>query len=265
MPDGGSPTASPSVVDGSPYPVRGTPTFERDVRTMFTHIARRYEMMNHVATLGQDLVWRPRALWDLDRFRTPGPVRRVLDIGCGTGELAHLAARHYPQARVVGADFTRAMVAQARTSRRPATLAPRLEYGRATVLALPFPTGTFDLAMSGFVVRNLPRLPDAFRELRRVLVPGGTLLTLEVAEPASPMVRRAFHAYFDSVVPFLGGLARSAGPYKYLPDSLRSLPSRDGMLEILRAAGFDPVRAVGQSGGIVTSYLAKVPGPARTG
>jgi demethylmenaquinone methyltransferase / 2-methoxy-6-polyprenyl-1,4-benzoquinol methylase len=259
----GSPVA-PIVVDGSPYPIRGSPTFERDVRTMFTHIAGRYELFNHIATLGQDFLWRPRALWDLDRFRTPGPVRRVLDIGCGTGELAHLAARHYPGAQVVGADFTRAMVAQARATRRPPALAPRLEYGRATVLALPFPSGTFDLGLSAFVVRNLPRLPDAFRELRRVIAPGGTLLTLEVAEPDSPRVRRAFHAYFDSVVPFLGTLAHSAGPYKYLPDSLRSLPSRPAMVELLTSAGFDPVRTATQSSGIVTTYLARVPGAART-
>lgn len=232
---------------------------------MFTHIAGRYELFNHVATLGQDFVWRPRALWELDRFRTPGPVRRILDIGCGTGELAHLAARHYPGASVVGADFTRAMVAQARATRRPANLAPRLDYGRATVLSLPFPDATFDLGMSAFVVRNLPKLPDAFRELRRVLVPGGTLMTLEVAEPPSAMVRRVFHAYFDTVVPFLGGLAHSAGPYRYLPDSLRSLPSREGMMELLRSAGFDPVQAVTQSGGIVTTYLAQVPAPARSG
>ena len=262
MPDGAVSPEAPRVADGSPYPVRGSPTFERDVRTMFTHIAGRYELFNHVATLGQDFVWRPRALWDVDRFRTRGR-SAILDIGCGTGELAHLAARHYREASVVGADFTPAMVAQARSTRRPPGLAPRLDYGRATVLALPFPSGTFDLGLSAFVVRNLPRLPDAFRELRRVIVPGGTLMTLEVAEPDSPVVRRVFHAYFDAVVPFLGGLAHSAGPYRYLPDSLRSLPSRTGMVELLRSAGFDPVRAVTQSGGIVTMYLARV--PARTG
>ncbi len=259
MPDGAVSPEAPRVADGSPYPVRGSPTFERDVRTMFTHIAGRYELFNHVATLGQDFVWRPRALWDVDRFRTRG--RSGGSSTSAAGPASSPTSRRDITARRAWSAPTSPgpMVAQARSTRRPPGLAPRLDYGRATVLALPFPSGTFDLGLSAFVVRNLPRLPDAFRELRRVIVPGGTLMTLEVAEPDSPVVRRVFHAYFDAVVPFLGGLAHSAGPYRYLPDSLRSLPSRTGMVELLRSAGFDPVRAVTQSGGIVTTYLARVP------
>lgn len=249
--------------DGSPYPVRGAPGFERDVRAMFSYIAGGYELFNHIATLGQDVLWRPRALWELDRFRSGAPIRQILDIGCGTGELAELLARHYGASRVLGADFTRAMVLRAQATRRPAGLSERLQYGRATALRLPFRDAAFDVATSAFLVRNLPELGSAFRELRRVLVPGGTLLTLEVAEPPSPLVARLFHAYFDSVVPFLGVLAGSAGPYRYLPDSLRSLPNRQGVIDLLRQAGFDPVVARLQSAGIVTTYLARVPSPGR--
>jgi demethylmenaquinone methyltransferase/2-methoxy-6-polyprenyl-1,4-benzoquinol methylase len=136
---------------------------------------------------------------------------------------------------------------------------PRLRLARASALSLPFRSGAFDVAMSAFVVRNLPDLPRAFRELRRVLSPGGTLLTLEITEPASELVGRGFHAYFDTMVPFLGELAGSQGPYRYLPESLRHLPDRAGMLQRLRDAGFDPVRAVPQSLGIVTAYLSGAP------
>jgi demethylmenaquinone methyltransferase/2-methoxy-6-polyprenyl-1,4-benzoquinol methylase len=106
-------------------------------------------------------------------------------------------------------------------------------------------------------VRNLPRLDDAFRELRRVLVSGGTLLTLEITEPASPRVARWFHAYFDAFVPWLGTAVGRTGPYRYLPESLRHLPPRSEMLGRLASAGFGPVDAVPQSGGIVTTYLAE--------
>lgn len=230
---------------------------------MFTHIARRYDWFDHVASLGSDFVWRPRALWDLERFREGRPVGALLDVGCGTGDLTRLAARRFAPRRVVGVDFTRAMLERAQLERGAATT-----YAEASALALPFRSGVFDVAMSAFVVRNLPRLPDAFAELGRVLAPGGTLLTLEITEPTSPRVRELFHTYFDTVVPFLGGLVRSAGPYRYLPESLRHLPDRTGMIELLHSAGFSRVEARPQSMGIVTSYLAgrpEGPGPGRRG
>jgi demethylmenaquinone methyltransferase / 2-methoxy-6-polyprenyl-1,4-benzoquinol methylase len=255
MPADASP--GPRAADGSPLPDRSLPTFERDVRRMFTHIAHGYEWFDHVASLGNDLLWRPRALWDLDRFRAPGPVHRVLDIGCGTGELARLVARHYGASHVVAADFTRAMLENAvgSTSGRPE--APRIAFARATALKLPFATGSFDLVTNAFVARNLADLTVAFREIRRVLRPGGVFLTLEITEPASPMVNHLFHAFFDHVVPWLGGAVGSAGPYRYLPQSLRSLPDRDAFQALLGASGFPRRTARLQSGGIVTTFLAE--------
>jgi len=110
--------------------------------------------------------------------------------------------------------------------------------------------------MSAYVDRSLPNLERAFRELFRLLAPGGTLLTMEITEPENPWVRRGFHSYFDTAVPFLGALAGSEGPYRYLPESLRELPGRAAMIDLLRAAGFERVEAHPQSFGIVTGYLA---------
>lgn len=223
---------------------------------MFTHIAARYEWFDHVASLGQDYLWRPRALWDLDRFRR-GPLRRALDIGCGTGELARALGRRYPQLEVVATDFTRPMLERARADRGSRALGGRLAFAAATAARLPFPDGTFDLVSNAFVARNLRDLPGCFAEMRRVLRPGGVLLTLEITEPRSPAWRRLFHAYFDTVVPMLGRAAGSEGPYRYLPESLRSLPPRDDLAELLRRAGFSRVRASVQSGGIVTTFLGE--------
>lgn len=255
------------AADGSPYPDRARPTFEHDVRAMFTYIAPQYDWFNHLATLGQDFVWRPRAIWAVDRFRHGAPVHRALDVGCGTGDLSLLVTRHTHGAQAVGVDFTAAMVARATDRARRAGAAGAVRFGRATGLALPFRSGAFDLVMSAFVARNLRDLPTAFREFRRVLAPGGTLLTLETSEPPSPVVRSMFHAYFDHVVPWLGAAVKSAGPFRYLPESLRLLPSRDRMLELMRDAGFSRVAAVSQSRGIVTSFLGEAPmdAPARSG
>jgi demethylmenaquinone methyltransferase/2-methoxy-6-polyprenyl-1,4-benzoquinol methylase len=245
------------AADGSPYPDRTRPEFEREVRAMFTHIAERYDWFDHVASLGNDYLWRPRALWTLARFRESAPVRRILDVGCGTGDLTRLAARQFPGAAVVGIDFTAAMLARARARTGREGVGARVEYGRASALRLPFPDASFDVAMSAFVVRNLPTLSTALGEFRRVLRPGGTLLTLEITEPASPLFRSIFHAYFDRVVPTLGAAVRSAGPYRYLPESLRHLPARERLLALFRAHGFDRAEGYPQSMGIVTTYLAR--------
>ena len=250
-------TGGPTAADGSPLPDRSLPTFERDVRRMFTHIARGYEWFDHVASLGNDLLWRPRALWDLDRFRRAGSIARVLDIGCGTGELARLVARHYGSSRVVAADFTRAMLESAAAGSTGRPEGPRLDFARATALRLPFSDGAFDLVTNAFVARNLSDLPAAFREVRRVLRPGGVFLTLEITEPESATVNRLFHAYFDRVVPWLGGAVGSAGPYRYLPQSLRTLPGRDSFRSLLAQSGFPRVEAHPQSAGIVTTFLAE--------
>jgi len=254
-------TGGPSAPDGSPLPDRSLPSFERDVRRMFTHIARGYEWFDHVASLGNDLLWRPRALWDLDRFRRPGPLHRVLDLGCGTGELARLLARHYKATGVVGADFTRAMLDNATRVSAGRPERARLDFARATALQLPFADGAFDVVTNAFLARNLSDLSVAFREVRRVLRPGGVFLTLEITEPVSPMVGRLFHAYFDRVVPWLGGAVGSAGPYRYLPQSLRSLPDRAAFLTLLAQNGFPRMTSRLQSAGIVTTFLAEAGGP----
>ncbi|HXW67131.1 MAG TPA: ubiquinone/menaquinone biosynthesis methyltransferase [Thermoplasmata archaeon] len=243
--------------DGSPHPDPVDPSFERDVRRMFTHIAAGYQWFDHVASLGGDLLWRPRALWDLDRFRAPGRMERILDLGCGTGELTRLAARHFPGASVVGVDFTAAMlrVAVRLTPRAHRTRA--VAYGRGTAQRLPFGDASFDLVTNAFLVRNLVDLPAAFGEMRRVLRPGGVLLSLEITEPPSPMFGSIFHAYFDHVVPWLGAAVDSAGPYRYLPESLRRLPPRVELVAALGRAGFSRVAAREQSMGIVTAFLAE--------
>jgi len=252
------PNAGPRrAPDGSPYPDRSGPTFERDVRQMFGHIAERYDWFDHVASLGNDFLWRPRALGQLDRFRAPGPIRRALDVGCGTGDLARLVARRYPDSRVVGADFTAPMLANARRRGLRAAEGPRVALTRATALRLPFADGSFDLVTNAFVARNLSDLPRALAEMRRVLRPGGVLLTLEITEPTAPLFGALFHAYFDQVVPWMGAAVASEGPYRYLPESLRSLPSRSAFVGLLRAAGFGRTVARPQSFGIVTTYLAE--------
>ena len=228
---------------------------------MFTHIADRYDGFDHVASLGGDFVWRPRALWDLDRFRGGRPVRWVLDVGCGTGDLAVAIAHRFERARVVAVDFTPAMLRKVGRRHRGRRELERISLGRATGLALPFEDGAFDLVTSAFVLRNFVDLEAALRETHRILAPGGFALHLEITEPISPRIGQLFHAYFDRVVPWLGAAVKSEGPYRYLPDSLKTLPSRAEILDTMRRAGFSRLAACPQSFGIVTTFLGEATGP----
>ena len=249
-------TAVPRAADGSPRPLRDRPTFARAVRARFTHIPGQYTFFDHLATFGQDLVWRPRALWQADRTlrRPPG---RVLDLGCGPGDLTFLLAHLYPRARVEGFDFTGAMVRRGEGLRRHrGTDGGRIAFGVADVLAPPFRDATFDLVTSAFLIRNLPDLPRGLREMRRGLRPGGVCVALEITEPAPLWFRPLFHAYFDRVMPKMGALFGTEGPYRYLSDSLRHFPAREAVLRTLRQVGFDRAEADLQSAGSVTTFFA---------
>jgi demethylmenaquinone methyltransferase/2-methoxy-6-polyprenyl-1,4-benzoquinol methylase len=223
---------------------------------MFTSIADRYDAFNHIATFGQDLLWRPRAAWKLERSRSSA-VRDVLDFGCGTGAFARILGVRFPSARVVAVDFSGEMVRRARGPASVARRHPSRRFAIANVGRLPFADGSFDVASSAFVVRNLTDLEAVFRELRRVLRPGGTLLTLEVSEPSSAWVGKLFHAHFDRAVPMIGRAFDREGPYSYLPESLRSFPPVDRLLGILGRAGFPRTRAYPLSFGVVTAYLSE--------
>jgi demethylmenaquinone methyltransferase/2-methoxy-6-polyprenyl-1,4-benzoquinol methylase len=147
--------------------------------------------------------------------------------------------------------------------RRTPRDASRIAYGRGTAMRLPFADATFDIATNAFLARNLVDLDAALAEMRRVLRPGGVLLVLDITEPVSPAFGAVFHAYFDHVVPWLGAAVDSAGPYEYLPKSLRRLPPRPQFREALHRAGFSRTEARTQSLGIVTAFLAEA-GTARS-
>jgi demethylmenaquinone methyltransferase/2-methoxy-6-polyprenyl-1,4-benzoquinol methylase len=235
-------------------PVKGTPTFESDLQHMFTAISRRYSLFDHVSTFGADFVWRPRTLWDVDRWLGRAP-ERVLDIGCGPGDLTYLLATHYPSARIVGMDLTRAMVKVGEDLRDTRATGGRVDFGVADALRLPFPPATFDLVTSAFLLRNLKDLRGGFREMARVLRPAGVLMALDVTEPDSKWIGKFFHAYFDRVVPTLGAAFRNENAYRYLSDSLKVFPSRPRIVGLLRESGFVDARAVPQWFGVVTGFL----------
>ncbi len=195
----------------------------RAVEEMFDRIAPRYELVNRVMTLGLDAGWRRRAVRELHL----DPGARVVDLGCGTGDLCRGLGR--AGLRAVGVDVAAEMLARAHTS------APLV---RADALQLPIADASVDGAISGFALRNVVDIGACLGEAARVIRPGGRAVFLEVSEPPSPLVRRAHALYFRRIVPMIGGLLSDRRAYQYLPASTAYLPSPDQLLRLLSDAGF---------------------------
>lgn len=199
------------------------------VRAMFDRIAPTYDRMNRVLTWRLDQRWRREAI-AAARIR-PGDV--VVDLACGTGDLAELAAA--AGARVLGVDFAAAMLTVARRRGVAATLV------RADATALPVRADSADALTCGFALRNFTAIPPVLAEAARVLRPGGRLVLLEVGSPTHPVLRWAHRVYFGRVVPFVGGLVADRWAYHYLPQSVAYLPPAREIEEMVRDAGFGDV------------------------
>ncbi len=224
----------------TPQPYEGEPPRRLDlprgeekrsqVRAMFDRIAPRYDAMNRLLTAGLDQRWRRAALAAVGT----GPGDRVLDLACGTGDLAELAAAR--GAKVVGVDFAGEMLRGARRRRIPA------QWIQGDAAALPLPDGCATVVSSGFALRNFVSLPEVLAEVARVLESGGRLAIIEVDRPSIAVVRAAHSFYFDRVVPLLGGWLSDRAAYRYLPSSTDYLPPEAELAALIEDAGFREVR-----------------------
>jgi demethylmenaquinone methyltransferase/2-methoxy-6-polyprenyl-1,4-benzoquinol methylase len=225
-----------------------------DNRRMFDRIARRYDLMNRLLSLGLDRRWRRRAVSLLQ----PRGGRRYLDVGCGTGDMAVEIVRRCPGAKVVGIDPAGRMLEMAaeRVRRAGLTDCIRLQAGDAAELA--FEDDSFAGVVSAFCIRNVTRRALAVREMRRVLAPGGRAVILELTVPPNRILRLGHRLYTGCVVPLAGRLvARNADAYRYLVDSVRHFRRPDELLATMAEAGFFDPHCIGLLGGTVTVFIGQ--------
>ncbi len=202
------------------------------VRAMFTRIAPRYDLMNSLMTLGRHHAWRRVAA----RATTAAPEGPALDLATGTGDLALAIAEVSPARAVVGADFSEAMLAEAR--RKVGRTRTSIVLLAADALALPFADATFACVTSAFLLRNLADLDRGLREMRRVTRQGGHVIALEITQPSLPVFSSLFGVYFHRVVPLVGAVvAGDRSAYTYLPDSVARFVSPAELSEIMQQAG----------------------------
>ena len=216
----------------------------KKVREMFTQIAPRYDLLNHLLSLQLDRLWRARTARRLHSI-LERPDALVLDLCCGTGDLSFALARA-GKARIIGADFAHTMLVRAR--KKSAALAPDqsaaspMTFFEADALRLPFASGSFDLVTTAFGFRNLANYEAGLREIQRVLNPGGMIAILEFTEPPDSLWGDFYRWYFCKVLPKIGGLIsgeRSA--YNYLPKSVARFFRPAELAALLTAIGYDSV------------------------
>jgi demethylmenaquinone methyltransferase / 2-methoxy-6-polyprenyl-1,4-benzoquinol methylase len=202
----------------------------RLMRDMFATIAPRYDFITRVFSYGMDPRWKRLAV---DRTAL-APSASVLDLACGTGDFSRLVAAHVPQARVVAADLTQPML---RLANLPISVC-------ADAASLPFANASFDAVFVGYGLRNFPNLARALAEMRRVLRPGGRLVSLDFFLPRRKILRSAYLAYLYLQGAFWGTVLHGrARIYTYIPDSLRTFLSAPEYSSLLETSGFSEVAA----------------------
>jgi len=235
--------AAAPAVDKTPARIAG----------MFDAIAPRYDLLNHVLSVGLDVRWRARAVREL--HLRPGA--RVLDLCTGTGDLAIAAVHAQPGASVIGVDFAGEMLRLAHRKIAALSLKHSVRVVRADGTRIPLAAGCCDAATIGFGIRNVVEPRAALEELARVLRPGGRLAILEFGQPRIPGIRTMYSWYFRYLLPLVGKtVSRHGSAYSYLPASVGTFPPAQEFAGVIAATGFSQVSAVPLSLGIVYLYVA---------
>ncbi len=224
------------------------------VQRIFSEIAPRYDLLNHLLSFNIDRRWRERAIAQLGVERAPDGA--WLDLCAGTLDVgAQLAATAGFRGRVIGADFAEPML-RAGAGKGGGRIAPVV----ADALALPLPAASVEGAIVAFGIRNVANLDAGLVEVFRVLKPGARFVILEFSTPRAAIVRAGYHAYFHHLLPFIGGLIsghRTA--YAYLPRSVQHFPVEEALAARLTQAGFARVRWESLTLGVAAIHVGERP------
>lgn len=235
----------------------------RKVREMFTRIAPRYDLLNHLLSMQLDRIWRARTARRL-RPILQDPNATALDLCCGTGDLAFALSRS-ANAKIIGADFAHSMLVRARQksvdsrarARGAGTNLPGAFF-EADALHLPFADASFHLVTTAFGFRNLANYEAGLREIARVLKPGGTLAILEFTEPPDNALGNLYRWYFRRVLPKVGGMiSGDSAAYSYLPKSVSRFFRPGELTSLMSSVGYEAVESSVWTFGTVALHTAR--------
>jgi demethylmenaquinone methyltransferase/2-methoxy-6-polyprenyl-1,4-benzoquinol methylase len=222
-------------------------------RRMFDAVARRYDFMNGILSLGLDRYWRRKAV----RFLAPQAGDRILDIGCGTGDIAIEIIQQQPDVAVTGIDPAGEMLDRALKKITKGGFQDAFRVTPGDALALEFDDCFYDGVISAFCIRNVEDRLGAFFEMHRVLKPQKRAVVLELTKPDTLLIKAGHLMYNKGVVPLMGRFFSQKDAYRYLVESIEDFPSKQVISAKMRRAGFTVVKNIPLTGGIVTLFVGE--------
>jgi demethylmenaquinone methyltransferase/2-methoxy-6-polyprenyl-1,4-benzoquinol methylase len=234
-------------------PITQTPGRKQQVQVMFNNIAGRYDLLNHLLSMGIDKGWRKK----LVKLMARDNPQRILDLATGTADLAIAAAKLNP-INITGTDIAEEMLAIGQAKVNKLGLQGMITLQKTDSENLPFKDAEFDAAMVAFGVRNYENLPKGLNEMCRVLKPGSHAFILEFSKPQKFPVKQLFGFYSRFILPVIGRLvSKDSTAYTYLPESVAAFPQDDHFIKIMLEAGFSQAEFISLSFGITNLYIGK--------
>lgn len=229
------------------------------VETMFNVISPSYDSMNTAISLGMHKRWRNSALRQVTKMLPPDGELKILDVATGTGDVAFELNQRFPNAQITGIDISDGMLGMARKKLDKAGDAANehIIFRHGDSLDIRSEDNYYDLITVAYGVRNFENLLAGFREIQRVLRPGGVVCVIELSEPENPLIHAGYKFYSHSFIPRLGKIVSGdSRAYSYLLESIAEAPQRDSMAAIMTEAGLKDCRWESLTLGVVTVYWA---------
>ncbi len=220
--------------------------------TMFDRIAKRYDRMNRILSLGIDISWRHKTLKKLSLM----PNQTLLDLATGTADMALLCAKKYPDIQIIGIDPSHEMlrIGQEKIDRKKLSKQIILKQGDAQAIELE--DNSVDVITIAFGLRNIPNKIQALREMNRVLTPTGRLAVLELTEPTTSWTRPITRIHIHHIVPWLGAWLSGESEYRYLEQSIANYPPVEEIKKYMTEANFDVLKTYQFTFGVCSLMIA---------
>lgn len=226
---------------------------KEQVADMFNNISKKYDLLNHVLSLGIDITWRKKAIKMLKKDQP----KLILDIATGTGDFAIEALALNPD-KVIGVDISEGMLAEGRKKLKKRKLDDRIELQLGDSEKLLFEENKFDAVIVSFGVRNFETLEKGLSDMYRVLKPGGKTVIVEFSKPKKFPMKQAYNVYFKYILPQIGKVvSKDNAAYTYLPESVQAFPDGDDFLRILEKVGFKETTCKLLTFGISSIYIGE--------